>query len=472
LGGALGLSSASVLPVAAHDPDDLGLGIDNPSAGGNTAVTTRLNAATGATPAFEVVQATGSAGEAISALGAGLNAAGTAGRGVHALGGNNGSTGSGGDGIRAEGGSLNAGGVGDVRVGGYGLLAFGGSGNVRGRGGYAVFAVGGNSTTVPGPGVFGRGGVQIAALNAIGGSGVHGEGGLDGGLLSRTGIGVVGESDQNYAIFGQSNGAVGIRGVSFGSVSAGVEGVAVGSGPGVWGFTTSGHAVLGNSSTGAGGVFSSQTGYGASVTSNQGAVGVHAKANGFAFYGEGNLACTGTGQFDGGVVTAHRMADGSTRATASITSPSSVVEDFGRARLVGGAATVELDRQFAELVSGNDYAVFLTPNGDSKGLYVSNKSASTFEVREQQGGTTSLDFDYRIVAKRSGPTALARFAELQSPPPPPATPAMPTLPRKMGRLADRGELDQPQSEGNPTDNRRGTAPSAPTPSGSAPTPRR
>jgi hypothetical protein len=46
--------------------------------------------------------------------------------------------------------------------------------------------------------------------------------------------------------------------------------------------------------------------------------------------------------------------------------------------------------------------VFLTPNGDCKGLYVASKTAGGFEVRELGGGTSNISFDYRIVAKRLG----------------------------------------------------------------------
>jgi hypothetical protein len=49
-----------------------------------------------------------------------------------------------------------------------------------------------------------------------------------------------------------------------------------------------------------------------------------------------------------------------------------------------------------------NYHVFLTPKADSKGLYVINETANSFEVRESGGGTSSLSFDYRIVAKRRG----------------------------------------------------------------------
>lgn len=46
--------------------------------------------------------------------------------------------------------------------------------------------------------------------------------------------------------------------------------------------------------------------------------------------------------------------------------------------------------------------MFLTPNGDCKGLYVSNKTANGFEVRELGGGRASIAFDYRIMARRKG----------------------------------------------------------------------
>ncbi len=47
-----------------------------------------------------------------------------------------------------------------------------------------------------------------------------------------------------------------------------------------------------------------------------------------------------------------------------------------------------------------DYQVFLTPYGDCKGLYVTNRNASSFEVHELGGGTSNLSFGYRIMALR------------------------------------------------------------------------
>jgi hypothetical protein len=49
-----------------------------------------------------------------------------------------------------------------------------------------------------------------------------------------------------------------------------------------------------------------------------------------------------------------------------------------------------------------EYHVFLTPGGESEGLYVTNKTAQGFEVHEQHGGHSNISFDYRIMAKRAG----------------------------------------------------------------------
>jgi hypothetical protein len=113
--------------------------------------------------------------------------------------------------------------------------------------------------------------------------------------------------------------------------------------------------------------------------------------------GGGSLSCTGQIK--------SLVSAGGTRTveTYAMQSPENWMEDFGSGSLASGKAVVRIDPAFAETISSDgNYHVFLTPNGDSKGLYVSSKSAGSFEVRESGGGTSSLNFDYRIVAKRAG----------------------------------------------------------------------
>ena len=69
-----------------------------------------------------------------------------------------------------------------------------------------------------------------------------------------------------------------------------------------------------------------------------------------------------------------------TRGGATVTSFSSnstrpTVEDSGSATLVRGAAAVRLDPTFAAAIDAGNYRVFLTPGGDTHGLFVAAKTA-------------------------------------------------------------------------------------------------
>jgi hypothetical protein len=97
--------------------------------------------------------------------------------------------------------------------------------------------------------------------------------------------------------------------------------------------------------------------------------------------------------------------DGGARKVAlyAVEAPENWFEDFGSGQLSNGTATVSLEPTFRQTVNTDtDYHVFLTPSGDSHGLYVAQKTPTSFEVREQGGGTSSIAFDYRIVARRKG----------------------------------------------------------------------
>ena len=91
--------------------------------------------------------------------------------------------------------------------------------------------------------------------------------------------------------------------------------------------------------------------------------------------------------------------DGSLRRLYAIESPENWFEDFGETRLTKGKATVKIDAGFAAVVRGG-YHVFVSPYGDSNGLYVTQRSRRGFVVREQNGGKSSIAFSYRVVAKR------------------------------------------------------------------------
>ncbi len=112
---------------------------------------------------------------------------------------------------------------------------------------------------------------------------------------------------------------------------------------------------------------------------------------------KGSLKVTGT---KSSIAT---LADGREVALYAVESPDNWFEDFGATRLQDGAAVVPIDPTFVQSVSTDlDYHVFLTPNADCRGLYVAQKSPTSFEVREVGGGHSSIAFDFRIAARRRG----------------------------------------------------------------------
>ncbi len=110
----------------------------------------------------------------------------------------------------------------------------------------------------------------------------------------------------------------------------------------------------------------------------------------------GNLNCNGA---KNAVV----PIDGGARivAMSAIEAPQNWFEDAGSGQLLNGVAVITLDPDFLQTVNaGTNYKVFPVPNGDCKGLYVTNKTANSFEVRELGGGTSNVVFDYRIMVLR------------------------------------------------------------------------
>ena len=112
----------------------------------------------------------------------------------------------------------------------------------------------------------------------------------------------------------------------------------------------------------------------------------------------GLLTCTG------GLLAAVPVDGGARQVSLpAVESAENWFEDAGSSQLSNGEAVVNIESVFAETVNtAVGYHVFLTPNGDCKGLYVAQKSRTSFVVRELGGGTASIAFDYRIMAKRKG----------------------------------------------------------------------
>jgi hypothetical protein len=195
----------------------------------------------------------------------------------------------------------------------------------------------------------------------------------------------------------------------------------------VGGLGTAGPGVQGQSSGGYGLV-----GFTSDTHGHAGLIGFASTAGGIGLIGNGpgGVSPGLAGVFNGDVIVNGALrvygspknaavkhpGDGTYRLLYCEESPESWFADYGEAKLVNGKADVKLDADFAALVHADTYLVFLTPTGDSRGLYVADKTPVGFTVREQQGGTASVPFSYRVVAKRKDIVG-ERLAKVAPPPP-------------------------------------------------------
>lgn len=121
----------------------------------------------------------------------------------------------------------------------------------------------------------------------------------------------------------------------------------------------------------------------------------------------GNVDILGQYQVNGvcvdGCAQVHHNAPGKAVTRYVPTASIPTVEDFGEAQLVNGVATVRLGHDFANVIDQHaGYLVFVTPEGDTNGVFVTQKTGAGFVVRENRGGHSSVGFQYRIVAKPYG----------------------------------------------------------------------
>jgi len=306
-----------------------------------------------------------------------------------------------------------------------------------------------NSKTL---GFAGVSGVDLATPNPSGSplnnSGVSGQSTSGTGVFgkSSSGIGVLASANSGTAVVANAAGGDGVFGTTqsniTGIASAGVFGEDVGNtstASGVTGFSGTGIGVAGDNfergrflnaaflgltfastintyfpAKPPGGLFNSDIGEGvvAETSSAQAEALAAANFNGGplfrAYAGSaemldldngGNMVLKGTLTQNGNPKSVTHTSGGADVVMYSPAQTVASVEDVGEAQLVSGQAYVRLDPRFASTMNlSRPYLVFVTPQGDTSGLYVTQKSAAGFAVHEH-GGQSSIAFDYRIVAE-------------------------------------------------------------------------
>jgi hypothetical protein len=211
---------------------------------------------------------------------------------------------------------------------------------------------------------------------------------------SSSGTALVGISSSGEALSAQGGGAIGAYVSTTGSSGTGLE--AVGPGVGVEAGSSSSYEGLTADATTFGIIASTEgsgTEYPLVLFNNYPSTTEVAQVD-----NSGNMDIAGT--YSATLVrTRHGFSVKSYLARTS----APTVEDVGSAQLVNGTALVRIDPAMAESMDESTaYHVFLTPDADTKGLFVAQKTPQGFVVRETQGGRGTFAFDYRIVGSVDG----------------------------------------------------------------------
>jgi len=237
--------------------------------------------------------------------------------------------------------------------------------------------------------------------------------------------GVYGTTPSGYGVYGASNASTGVLGLNTFAMSSvpyeniGVEGSST-NGSGVLGVSTNGDGVYAYSGAGTGAFIENVTNldptltieYASTDSTDGQAINVFNNSTGdyMVLDALGNLTLSGSVTANKGDAMFTRTRNpNSDEELYGSQEAEAITEDVGSAQLVNGAAAVRLGADFKQTIEDSSaYMVFLTPYGDTNGLYVASRTPAGFVVRESRGGRSTVAFDYRIVARPYG----ARMARL------------------------------------------------------------
>ncbi len=269
----------------------------------------------------------------------------------------------------------------------------------------------GNNIATPGTFSSGAGGTFIGTAAGVVGWGV----------TSASGTGIIGAGNNIATPLTYSSGSGG----AFTGTAAGVVGYGTTAATGIGVIGVGNNATYNNIATGSGGAFTGTVcgvyGY-ATNSSNLRYGGYFAAAGnvntsgvGYAYVGGRAVAANGTTYQSkivgaGTVQTIVKNTEGNLIALTCPEAPEMVFQDFGVGQLINGKAHITIDPDLAININVCDehpLKVYITPEGDCNGVYVTNKSANGFDVVELRNGASNVPFSWQIVATRANEVFIA-----------------------------------------------------------------
>ena len=107
---------------------------------------------------------------------------------------------------------------------------------------------------------------------------------------------------------------------------------------------------------------------------------------------------------NGTVSTLVNDSEGNKRVLFAPEAPEILFEDYGVGQLSNGSVYVKIDPLFAKSIHVSEkhpLKVFIQLEGECNGVFVTDKTANGFLVKELNGGTSNTPFSYHLVANRA-----------------------------------------------------------------------
>lgn len=220
------------------------------------------------------------------------------------------------------------------------------------------------------------------------------------GFATGTGIAVFGYSTDTYALYGISDTSDGVVGFTEDESETGVA-ASNDISDGLYSTLVNGSGIAGEGfSTGV---------YGVANDTDDSAFGGY-------FINDGSYSYVGGWELSGGSWTNYKIkgsgsvstivkgVEGDLLTMACPESPEILFQDYGVGKLVNGFSRISIDPNFSKNIrvdNQHPLKVFIQLEGDCKGVFVTNKSANSFDVKELQGGASNVEFSWQIVATRA-----------------------------------------------------------------------
>jgi hypothetical protein len=314
-------------------------------------------------------------------------------------------------------------GVGVLGVGsnstGYYTITNGSGGAFTGY--HGIISVGNNTTYGHGIVAAGNDGVYSIIPNGAGGSFTGTNIGAAGFATSSSGgTGVIGAGNNAGYLYYSGGSGGSFTGTAVGAIGYGTTAA---SGIGVIGCGNSITSVTLPGTSGCGGAFNGATygvyGYASNSSSTRGG-GYFAcnptSGGAYAYCGYRNGSTNYKTIGNGTNSTIVKNTKGDLITLYCPEAPEVVFQDYGVGQLVNGFAHISLDPDLTLNISVNQdhpIKVFITLEGDCNGVYVTNKSATGFDVVELQGGKSSVPFSWQIVATRANEQTMLKDGSIE-----------------------------------------------------------